>query len=47
MKAETSAAKDLQKAWDVYQGNRTPENRTANLQALRAFSGLVSGRSAE
>lgn len=43
MKAEESAAMDLQELWEVYQGNRTPENRAEYWEALRAFSKLITG----
>jgi hypothetical protein len=44
MARDDSAAEELQRVLEVYQGDRTPENRTAYLQALSAFSKLVTGR---
>ena len=38
MARDNEAVEELRKLLDAYQGDRTPENRTAYLQALRAFS---------
>ena len=38
MARDNEAVAELRKLLDAYLGDRTPENRTAYLQALRAFS---------
>jgi len=43
MARDNAAADDLQKLLEVYQGNRTPENRAAYLLALRASQGWSRG----